>query len=138
MQGLIGASALFVNFVEARLRLPDNKSILPCHGVGCNDCTRTTLDIQTGYPECGVATSGDFFSSDFQSDDRMSYDVWWDSEDPDPGCKIVINTPAITVCVSLTIQPDHSSFSREFITLGNSGEQADSHLGRTCMRPLFA
>jgi hypothetical protein len=66
-----------------------------CTEGGCNDCPWSTTESETGYPACRIYDTSEF-SADFPSASTGGLEVFFDIEQPDPGCAMIIRSPAGT------------------------------------------
>ncbi|RYP61000.1 hypothetical protein DL771_010285 [Monosporascus sp. 5C6A] len=69
-----------------------------CKDNTCGDCPVQVTDAGTGYPNCVVYSTDDVFGNQegFPGSDGGGYAPFIDVPKPDPGCKIIIKSPADT------------------------------------------
>lgn len=85
---------LFAGLVDARAAPPGDGNVAACHSQSCDNCG-IFASANAGYPNCIIYPSNGNLDG-YDSSSGNGYDVWWNSGDPNPGCKIIVRTPAST------------------------------------------
>jgi hypothetical protein len=77
------------------IALPGEGNILACGKNGCAGSTcGPEFELGDGYPSCVIYQSSEVFAGyDFEAD-VDGYDIWWNSNEMDEGCRVIVRTPA--------------------------------------------
>jgi hypothetical protein len=75
--------------------LPGKGNILACEKNGCAGSTcGPEFELGDGYPNCVIYQSRDVFAGYEFEAEIDGYDVWWNSNEMDEGCRVIVRTPA--------------------------------------------
>lgn len=92
---LAGALALLQYAKGQDIMLPGEGNVLACGENGCAGHTcGPEFGLGTGYPNCVIYESGEVFAGYGFEADVDGYDVWWNSNEMDEGCRVIVRTPA--------------------------------------------
>lgn len=61
-----------------------------CAGSSCGP----EFELGSGYPECIIYQSNEVFGGYGFAAENDGYDVWWNSNEMDEGCRLIVRTPA--------------------------------------------
>ncbi|KAI1267908.1 hypothetical protein F5Y18DRAFT_415458 [Xylariaceae sp. FL1019] len=92
MLTLRGAALLFLTYRIAHASDP----FIFCTDNECDDCPVHLTDLGTGYPDCVIYSTEDVFGGqdDFEGSENGGYSPFLSVPQPDPGCEIIIKSPA--------------------------------------------
>jgi hypothetical protein len=75
--------------------LPAEGSVLACEENGCAGSTcKAEFALGDGYSNCQIYQTADAFAKYDFAAEKDSYDVWWNSNEMDEGCRLIVRTPA--------------------------------------------
>lgn len=79
------------------IALPAEGKVLACEENGCAGSTcPSEFGLGDGYPNCLIYQSAEVFAGHNFEGKKDGYDVWWNSNEMDEGCRLIVRTPATT------------------------------------------